>query len=167
MYLYITHPDIAYAVYIVSLFMSIPSITHYDVVFCILGTLFPDLHCSDSFSFNLTTYYDVDWTSNSTNKFSIIGNYFFLSDSLVSWFSKKQTIVSYFNNEDKYHVLADVTSELIWLHWLLHDIGITYSYVTLIYDENRNTIQIVYNDAFYKLSKHMKTDYHFICHHVL
>ncbi|KAA0026193.1 Integrase, catalytic core [Cucumis melo var. makuwa] len=36
----------------------------------------------------------------------------------------KQSVVSHSNTESKYRALADTIAELIWLHWLLADMGV-------------------------------------------
>ena len=48
---------------------------------------------------------------------------FFLGDSLISWCSKKQHIVSCSSTETEYRILADTISELLALRWLLEDMG--------------------------------------------
>ncbi|XP_058079289.1 uncharacterized mitochondrial protein AtMg00810-like [Magnolia sinica] len=63
-YLTVTRPDISYAVYLVSQFMSAPRSTHYAAVLRILryvkGTLFHGLHFSSHSSLELHSYSDAD-----------------------------------------------------------------------------------------------------------
>ncbi|XP_019051688.1 PREDICTED: uncharacterized protein LOC109114072 [Nelumbo nucifera] len=170
-YLTVTHPDIAYVVHIVSQFMSAPRTTHYATMLRIIryvkGTLFHRLHYSSYFSLHLIAYSDVDWAGDPTDRRSTTGYCFFLGDSLISWCSNKQTVVSRSSTEAEYRVLADTTSELLWLRWLLHDMGITHSSATPLYCDNRSAIQIAHNDVFHERTKHIETDCHFIRHHVL
>ncbi|XP_019053898.1 PREDICTED: uncharacterized protein LOC109114920 [Nelumbo nucifera] len=170
-YLAVTRPDIAYAVHIVSQFMFAPRTTHYAVVLRIIryvkGTLFHGLHYFSSSSLHLIAYSDTDWAGDPTDRRSTTGNCFFLGDSLISWHSKKQMVVSRSSTEAEYRALADTTSELLWLRWLLHDMGITHSSATPLYYDNRSAIQIVHNDVFHERTKHIETDCHFIRHYVL
>ena len=87
-----TRPDLAYAVHLVSQFMSTPRSTHYAAVLRILryikGTLFYGLHFS---------------TQSSC--------------------SNKQSVVARSSTEAEYRALTNATSELLWLRWLLTDIG--------------------------------------------
>uniref|UniRef100_A0A2N9HCJ2 Reverse transcriptase Ty1/copia-type domain-containing protein n=1 Tax=Fagus sylvatica TaxID=28930 RepID=A0A2N9HCJ2_FAGSY len=68
-YLTVTRPDLAYAVHLVSQFMSAPRSTHYAAVLRILryikGTLFHGLHFSAQSSLELRAYADADWARRS------------------------------------------------------------------------------------------------------
>jgi hypothetical protein len=119
-YLTMTRPDIAHAVHLVSQFLAAPHSTHYAAVLHILcyikGTMFHGLHFSAHSTLDLCAYSDANWAGDSTERCSITIFYFFLGDSLISWFSKKQHIVSYSSTEAEYRALADTTSELFALH---------------------------------------------------
>ncbi|KAF2283298.1 hypothetical protein GH714_001019 [Hevea brasiliensis] len=118
-YLTITRPDISYAIYLVSQFMSAPRSTHFSAVLRILryikGTLFYGLHFSATSSLVLSGYSNVDWAGDLIDCRSTTGYYFFLGNSLISWRSKKQTVVARSSTESEYRALADATSELLWL----------------------------------------------------
>uniref|UniRef100_A0A2N9G735 Reverse transcriptase Ty1/copia-type domain-containing protein n=1 Tax=Fagus sylvatica TaxID=28930 RepID=A0A2N9G735_FAGSY len=116
-YLTVTRPDIAHAVHLVSQFLSAPHSTHYAAVIHILryikGTMFHGLHFSAHSTLNLCAYSDADWVGDPTDRHSTTGFCFFLGDSLISWRSKKQHIVSRSSTEAEYRALADTTSELL------------------------------------------------------
>ena len=99
--------------------MSAPHSSHFSAVLRILryikGTLFHGLHFSTHSSLVLSDYSDVDWTSDPTDCCSTTDYYFFLGDSLISWHSKKQTIIARSSTESEYRALADATFELLWL----------------------------------------------------
>ena len=90
-----------------------------------------------------------------------------MSDSLISWRSKKQTVVARSNTEAEYRALTATTAELIWLRWLLQDLGVDCSIATKLHCDNRSAIQIVHNDVFHERTKHSEIDCHFIRHHLL
>ena len=113
-----TRLDIAYVVHIIQ-FVASSTIVHWVVVLHILrylwGTMFQSLLFSSTSSLELHAYFDADWANDpkdykSTTRFCI-----FLSDSLISWKSKKQTIVSQSPIEVEYRVMASTTSEIVWL----------------------------------------------------
>ncbi|KAM7513703.1 hypothetical protein LguiA_003286 [Lonicera macranthoides] len=169
-YLTVTRPDIAYAVHVVSQFMAAPCSTHFDAVIRILrylkGTVFHGLHYSSKSSLVLRAYSDVDWAGDPTDRRSITGYCFFLGDSLLTWRSKKQSVVSRSSTEAEYRALADTSQELIWLRRLLDELGAPQDSATTLYCDNRSAIQISHNDVFHERTKHIEIDCHFIRQHI-
>ena len=143
---------------------------HYDAVLRILrylkGTIFYGLHFSSHSSLTLQAYSDADWAGDPTDRRSIIGYCFMLGDSLISWRSKKQTVVARSSTEAEYRALAATTAELIWLRWLLQDLGIDCSAATQLHCDNQSAIQIAHNDVIHERTKHIEIDCHFIRQHV-
>ena len=169
-YLTVTRPDLAYAVHLVSQFMSAPRSTHYAAVLRILryikGTLFHGLHFSAQSSLELRAYADADWAGDPTDRRSTTGYCFLLGSSLISWRSKKQSVVARSSTEAEYRALADATSELLWLRWLLADMGAPQTTSTPIHCDNRSAIHIAHNDVFHERTKHIEIDCHLIRHHL-
>ncbi|XP_028078567.1 uncharacterized protein LOC114280407 [Camellia sinensis] len=81
-YLTVTRPDLAYAVHLVSQYMSAPRTPHYAALLRILcylkGTLFHGLHYFASSSLKLRAFSNADWAGNSTDRRSTTGFCFFL-----------------------------------------------------------------------------------------
>jgi hypothetical protein len=111
-YLTVTRPDLAYAVHLVSQFMSAPCSTHYAAVLRILryikGTLFHSLHFSAQSSLKLRAYANADWAGDPTDHRFTTGYCFLLGSSLISWRSKKQSVVARSNTE------VDLLSVILW-----------------------------------------------------
>ncbi|KAJ9564443.1 hypothetical protein OSB04_000409 [Centaurea solstitialis] len=170
-YLTVTRPDIAYAVHIVSQFMSAPCSDHYAVVLRILrylkGTMFHGLYFSFTSSLILRGFSDADWDSDMTDRRSTTGFCFFLGDFLISWRSKKQSLTARSSTEAEYRALADTSQELIWLRWLLSDMSAPQLSPTLLWCDNTSAIQIAHNDFFHERTKHIEIDCHFVRQHVV
>ena len=151
--------------------MSAPQSIHYVVVLRILqylkGTLFHGLHFSAQSPLILIAYSNANQARDPTNHRSITGYCFLHGFSLISWRNKKQSVVTRSSTETEYRVLADTTSELLWLRWLLLDLGVSTSSATLIYCDNRSAIQIARNDIFLKRTNHIEIDCHLIRYHLL
>jgi hypothetical protein len=114
----------------------------------------------------LRAYADADWAGDPTDRRSTTGYCFLLGSSLISWRSKKQSVVARSSTEAEYSTLADATSELLWLHWLLADMGASQTTSTPIHCDNRSAIHIAHNDVFHERTKHIEIDCHFIRHHL-
>ena len=71
------------------------------------------------------------------------------------------------STEVEYRALTDTTSELLWLRWLLKDLGVSTSSATPLYCDNQSAIHIAHNDVFHKRTKHIKIDCHFIRYHLV
>ncbi|RVW84580.1 Retrovirus-related Pol polyprotein from transposon RE1 [Vitis vinifera] len=170
-YLTVTRPDISYAVHQVSQYLSAPRSTHYAAVLRILrylkGTLFHGLFYSAQSPLVLRAFSDADWAGDPTDRRSTTGYCFLLGSSLISWRSKKQTFVARSSTEAEYRALADTTSELLWLRWLLKDLGVSTSSATPLYCDNQSAIHIAHNDVFHERTKHIEIDCHFIRYHLV
>ncbi|KAJ9556748.1 hypothetical protein OSB04_011362 [Centaurea solstitialis] len=143
-YLTVTQPDIVYAVHTVSQFMSAPCSDHYAAVLRILrylkGTMFHGLYFSSTSSLTLRGFSDADWDSDMTDRRSTTEFCFFLGDSLISWRSKKQSLTARSSTEAEYRALADTSQYLIWLRWLLSDMGAPQLSPTLLWCDNNSAI---------------------------
>ena len=71
------------------------------------------------------------------------------------------------STEVEYRALVDTTSELLWLRWLLKDLGVSISSATPHYCDNQSAIHITHNDVFHERTKHIEIDCHFIHYHLV
>ena len=165
-YLTITQPNIAYLVHIISQIMGAPHSTHYVAILRIFhyvkGTLFHGLHFSAHQSLELYPYSDAVQVGDPTDHHSIFGFCFFLGDSLITQHSKKQSVTVCSSFEAEYRVLAYTSQELVWLHWLLKDMGVTHSSPITIHCDNQSAIEIAHSDVFHERTQHLEIDCHFV-----
>ena len=168
-YLTVTHPNISYVVHQVSQYLSAPQSTHYATILLILqylkGTLFHSLFYSTQSPLVLYAFSNANWAKDPTDRKSTTGYCFLLGSSWISQRSKKQTFVARSSTKTEYRALADTTSELLWLRWLLKDLGVSTSSATPLYCNNQSAIHIAHNDVFHEQTKHIKIDCHFIHYH--
>ncbi|XP_026451025.1 uncharacterized protein LOC113351212 [Papaver somniferum] len=141
-YLSMTRPDITYAVNQVSQYMHRPTQTHFMDVKRILRYLNGILghgicFWRDSY-LHLTAYSDVDWGGDPDTSRSTTGHCIFLGRNLVSWGSKKKPTVSTSSTEAEYRALTSTSAELIWIRYLLRDLGIYLKQPPILYCDNIN-----------------------------
>lgn len=131
-----------------------PRTTHYAAVFRILqyikGALYHGLYFSANSSLTLRAYSDTDWGGDRDDQRSKTGFCIFLDHSLIFYKSKKQTLASCSSAESEYCALADTTAEVLWLHWLLDELGASQNSSINIYCNSQVTITIAHNDVFHE-----------------
>ncbi|KAL9255584.1 Retrovirus-related Pol polyprotein from transposon RE1-like protein [Drosera capensis] len=79
----------------------------------------------------------------------------------------QKSVVSRSSSEFKYRILVDTTAELVWLRWLLSDMGVSFSSSTPIHCHSQSAIQITHNDVFHERTKRIEIYCHFVRHHFL
>ncbi|GJR09126.1 retrovirus-related pol polyprotein from transposon TNT 1-94 [Tanacetum coccineum] len=137
-YLTVTRPNISYAVHIMSQFVSAPTTVHWAAVLHILRYL------------RGTQFQTLLFPSTSALDLRAYCDSDWAGD-----------VVS-----PEYRAMAVTTSEIVWLRWLLSDMGVRISHSTPLYCDNRSAIQIARNSVFHERTKHIELDCHFTRHHL-
>jgi hypothetical protein len=88
-----------------------------------------------------------------------------LSSSSIAWKSKKQAAVSRSSTEVELRALATTTVEIVWLRWLLADLGISCDAATPLLCDNIGAIQIANDPVKHELTKHIGVDAFFTRSH--
>uniref|UniRef100_A0A803PBF9 Reverse transcriptase Ty1/copia-type domain-containing protein n=1 Tax=Cannabis sativa TaxID=3483 RepID=A0A803PBF9_CANSA len=110
----------------------------------------------------LKVFFDVDWGTCPDTRRSVTGYCIFLRQSLISWKSKKQNIISRSSVEVEYHAMANTTWELIWLLDLLKDFGIQHMAPALMFCDYKAAIHLSKNTIFHERTKHVDIDCHIV-----
>lgn len=119
---------------------------------CNYGILYTDIY-----DVTLAGYSDSIWASNLDDHRSITGYAFSIGSGIISWISKKQSIVALSSCEEEYQALCAATCEAIWLRRLLSDAGEGQKEATSIRIDNQSTIKLTYNPIFHKNTEHIET----------
>ncbi|XP_075489489.1 secreted RxLR effector protein 161-like [Primulina tabacum] len=145
-YLAHTRPDIGFAVSMVSRFMNNPSTSHIEAVIMILRYLKSTpgigLFFKKSQMRTIDVYTDADWAGSVSDKRSTSGMCTFVWRNLVTWRSKKQSVVARSSAEAELRALASGVCEGIWLRKLLEDLKITMNGPVRLLCDNQASISI-------------------------
>lgn len=107
-------------------------------------------------------YYEADWASSADDKRSTSGMCIYLGSNLVTWFSKKQPIVSRSSTKAKYKSIPNATAELAWFQSLLTELHITFPSSPIIWSDNIGSISIFSNPVHHSKTKHIRIDQLFV-----
>nr|XP_043609556.1 secreted RxLR effector protein 161-like [Erigeron canadensis] len=166
LYLQATRPDIAYSVNTLSQFVSDPRKSHMDAVTRILrylkATSGQSILLPKEGGTNLVGYSDSDWLGCPLIRRSRTGYLILLGGAPISWKTKKQSVVSRSSAEAEYRAMAQTVSEIIWLHWLLQELGITQLSSTTLFCDNQAARHIANNPVFHERTKHVEMDCYFV-----
>ncbi|CAB0041973.1 unnamed protein product [Trichogramma brassicae] len=160
-----TRPDITHAVSYLSQFNLCYGKDHWAAAKRVLrylkGTSKLKLTYSRSEE-GLVGFADADWGSDITDRRSYSGYMFSLSNSAVSWCSKKQKSVALSSTEAEYMSLSDAAKEAIFLSNLLKELGFDDLARMTVYNDNQSAAKLASNPVFHARSKHIDIRAHFI-----
>ena len=126
------------------------------------GSLSAGLHIGTGPVDKLIAYSDADWAGCPDSRRSTSGFCVFLGDNLVSWSSKRQTMVSRSNAEAEYWAIAHVIVERCCLYQLLQKLHVPLRVTTVVYCDNVSAIYMTANPVHHHRTKHIEIDIHFV-----
>ena len=165
-YLAHTHPDIAFSMSVVSQFMHSPYDEHLDAIFRILrylkSTSGKGLFFKKGDQRTIEAYTDIDWAGSITNRRSTSGYCTFVWGHLVTWRSKKQSVVARSSAKGEYRAMAHGVCEMLWLKQVLVELKRPNEVPMKLYCDNKAAISIAHNPIQNYRTKHIKIDRPFI-----
>ena len=148
----ITWADLTYPVRLISQFMSKPIVEQLQCTHRILryasGTTYHGLLYRAGIAEQLVYYTEVDWARNVDDHQSTFGYAFSLGSAVVTWCSKKQSIVALSSTEAEYRGEVVATCEAIGLKRPLKALQVEVSDPMTVYWDNLSIIQLMKNPVF-------------------
>jgi hypothetical protein len=87
---------------------------------------------------------------------------FLASGGVITWKSKKQTIIALSTMESEYVTLSEASHEASWLRNLYGKLGFIQKSPTLIKGDNEGSITMTHNLQFHVQSKHITLWHHWV-----
>ncbi|GMI96958.1 hypothetical protein HRI_003365100 [Hibiscus trionum] len=164
-YLSHTRPDIAFGVSVISQFMHAPREKHLEAAYRILrylkGTPCKGLHFKKDVNRSIEVYTDADWAGVVNDRRSTSGYCSYVWGNLVTWRSKKQSVVARSSAEAEYRALSHGICEGMWLQRLMGELKLSYTKPITLYCDNQ-AVSIAHNPVHHDRTKHVEIDRHFI-----
>lgn len=165
-YVTITRPELAYSVNKVCQFMHNRTVVHWQAVQHILrylkGTFDYGLLLRKPHHLSLQGFADSDWASDPDDRRSTLGFCVYLGGNLITWSSKKQSIISRSSTEAEFHSLAHVATDLIWIQSLFSDLHLVLPRPPTLWCDNLGTVHLSANPILHSRTKHVELDIYFV-----
>ncbi|PNY03730.1 histone deacetylase [Trifolium pratense] len=149
MYATLTRPEIAY------------SVNKWNLALWTLAS-----SCTIGQPLSLIGFCDADWASDLDDRRSTSEACMYVGPNLVSWWSKKQTLVARSSAEAEYRSLANLSSEILWIQSLLTELGCQF-HTPKVLSNNLNIVSLAHNPTLHHRTKHMELDIFFVREKVL
>jgi hypothetical protein len=123
------------------------------------------LFYSKAKDYKLVGYSDSDWCGDIDDRKSTSGYVFFMGDTVFTWLSKKQPIVTLSTCEAEYVAASWCVCHAIWLRNLLSKMELKQLGATVIQVDNKSAIELAKNPVNHERNKHIDVHFHFIHDH--
>lgn len=146
--------------------MENPTHNHMNAVKRVLrfvkGTMDFGVHYKRNGGSILEAFSDSDYAGDLNSRRSTSSYALFLSDTVISWSSKKQPVVTLSTTEAEFVAAAGCACQVIWIRRILEAIGLLQKEGTVIHCDNMSTIKLYKNPVMHKRSKHIDVRFHFL-----
>jgi len=158
-----TRPDIAFAVEVLSRFMSCPEEDHMRAAKGFLRYLRGTTRLGVVYggSKPLQGFFDAEWAGDMSGRRSTTGFVFTCKGVLIARASKRQSTVATSTAEAEYVAAAMATKGALWLRKLLSALGVDGGAVAMG-EDNQSYLALVNNPEATKRTKHVDVAYHVV-----
>ncbi|RVW52182.1 Retrovirus-related Pol polyprotein from transposon RE1 [Vitis vinifera] len=132
-----------------------------------VGTVHHGLHFTPASSLHLQVYTEADWASSIDDRHFTTGYCVFLGANLLTWSSRKQSVVARSSTEAEYRALSHASTEVAWLCSLFSELGISLVNTLVIWCDNQGVGALAANPVFHSRTKHIEVDVHYVREQVL
>ena len=160
-----TRPDIAYALSVLSRFMSAPTkgimTQALGVLRYVAGTRSMGIHFGSCGDVAIKGYSDSDWAGDPITRRSTTGYLFSLNGGAISWSSKLQRTVAASSVEAEYQATAAAVREALWFRKLAGDLDLNQDSINISVD-SQGALSLGNNPVTSARSKHIDVQHHIV-----
>ena len=159
-----TRPDIAYAVGVVSRFLSNLGRQHWETVKWIMRYLRGTSNLKLTFGSGkpvFVGYTNPDMVGDVDNRKSTSGYLMTFSRGVVSWQSRLHKCVALSTTEALYIIAAEACKELLWMKRFMKELWFKQQHY-VVYCDNQRSSHLSKNSTFHARSKHIDVRYHWM-----
>lgn len=169
MYLMIgTRPDLAFCVGKLSQFCEAPKERHWVAVKRVLryvsGTRTHGILFDGSKSIEAHGFSDSDWAGDVSDRKSVSGYAFLMAGGVVSWSSRKQTVVATSSCEAEYIAMSVACKESLWLERIVRCMppNAHKKRGMVVFSDSQSGIKLSQNESINRRNKHIDVTFHFV-----
>ena len=108
----------------------------------------------------IEAYTDAKWAGSLSNRKSTTRYCTFLGGNLITWRSKKQTVIARSSAKAEYKAMAHTSCELMWIKHSLKELRFVVKLPMTTHCDNQAAIYIASNPMFHERTKHIEVDCH-------
>ncbi|KAH9660135.1 hypothetical protein KPL70_024106 [Citrus sinensis] len=113
-------------------------------------------------SFDLVVYSNADLENDPDNRRSTSGYCVYLSDNLISWSSKKQSVLFKSLAESEYKAMTLACAKITWICYILKELDVKLNCTALLLSDSTSAAAIATNLVLHFKTKHIEIDIHFV-----
>ena len=125
------------------------------------------LHKEPSTDLDIVGFSNANWAISIDDRKSIVGQCVFIEETLISWASRKQKVVSWSSTESEYRALANLAAKVTWIRSLLDELKFPMPKKSVLWCDNFSAKAVTSNLVMHAWSKHIEIDVHYIHYQVL
>lgn len=160
-----TRPDICFSVGYFGRFQDCATDEHFKHLLRVLKYLKTTIDyklCFEHSNNVFEGFADSDFANDAIDRKSVSGCCFKLFNNLISWTSKKQSIVTLSSTESEFVAICVASCELLYFKNLLEDLNVEITLPISLFEDNQSTIKLLHNFENNRRCKHIDVKLHFV-----
>ena len=146
--------------------MHSPNQGHFDAVYKILrylkGTPGKGLLYQNRGHLQVDVFTNADWAGSVIDRKSTSLYCTFVGGNLVTWWSKKQSVVARSSAKAEFRAIAHDICEVLWIKQLLEELKAASPLPMKVFCDNKAVIAVAHDPILHDRTKHVEVDKYFI-----